>query len=125
MSTTETTSIEFCPPLTADQWNQLLTRVVAPELGQNLRRQTRRYPVTGEAKIVFEKGGKIHKRSFDVLNVSRGGLTIKGYDEVKPDTIIELKIVLGAHSAPLKAKVVHCTGTLGGFKIGVKILFDK
>jgi len=119
----EMTTVDFSPALTNDQWNELLTRVVAPELGKNLRRGTRRYPIIGEAKLTFEKDGKTYRRTFDVINVSRGGMTLKGYDEVKADTVIDVKITLGPHVAPLKAKVVHCTGTLGGFKVGVEILF--
>jgi len=119
----DTTTIDFLPAMSIEQWNELLTRVVAPELGKNLRRGTRRYPLLGEAKLTYEKDGKTYRRTFDVINVSRGGMTLKGYDEVKADTIIELKVTLGPHVAPLKAKVVHCTGTLGGFKVGVEILF--
>ena len=111
------------PALTHEQWNELLTLVVAPELGKNLRRGTRRYPVMGEAKLTYEKDGKTYRRTFDIINLSRGGMTLKGYDEVKADTLIDCKVTLGPHVAPVKAKVVHCTGTLGGFKVGVEILF--
>lgn len=121
----ETTAVDAPQILNRDQWNNLLTRVVAPELGKNLRRGTRRYPVTGEAKLSYEKDGRSYRRTFDVINVSRGGLTLKGYDEVKEDTVIDVKVTLGPHVARLKAKVVHCTGTLGGHKVGIAIIFDK
>lgn len=121
----DTTTVDVTPILTNDQWNNLLTRVVAPELGKNLRRGTRRYPVMGEAKLTYEKDGRNYRRTFDVINVSRGGLTLKGYDEVKADTLIDVKVTLGPHVARLKAKVVHCTGTLGGHKVGIEIIFSK
>lgn len=121
----ETTAVDAPQILNSDQWNNLLTRVVAPELGKNLRRGTRRYPVMGEAKLSYEKDGRSYRRTFDVINVSRGGLTLKGYDEVKADTVIDVKVTLGPHVARLKAKVVHCTGTLGGHKVGIAIIFDK
>jgi len=122
-NTPETTTVDLMPALTNEQWNDLLTRVVAPELGKNLRRGTRRYPVMGEAKLTYEKDGKTYRRTFDIINVSRGGMTLKGYDEVRADTLIDCKVTLGPHVAPVKVKVVHCTGTLGGFKVGVEILF--
>ena len=121
----DTTAVDTSPVLNNDQWNNLLTRVVAPELGKNLRRGTRRYPVMGEAKLTYEKDGRNYRRTFDIINVSRGGLTLKGYDEVKMDTLIDVKVTLGPHVARLKAKVVHCTGTLGGHKVGIELIFDK
>lgn len=121
----DATTVDVLPFLSNDQWNNLLTRVVAPELGKNLRRGTRRYPVMGEAKLSYEKDGRNYRRTFDVINVSRGGLTLKGYDEVKVDTCIDVKVTLGPHVARVKAKVVHCTGTLGGFKVGIELIFDK
>src|ERR1043166_9051468 len=94
-------------PVTRGQWTALLTRVISPATGSNVRRQTRRYPMSGEVRIVYTRGDRAIRRSADTLAVSRVGLTVRGHCEVEADAALDMEVNLDGNPIPARGRVVH------------------
>ncbi len=108
-----------------EDWQALLARLVSPEFEPQLRRTFRRYPASGESKAHWQANGTPYKRTWRVLEVSTQGMTLKCHEAVAIDTIVDMMVNLDGQPVAVRAHVVHCTQTLGGFKVGVQLFFDR
>lgn len=121
-------SVEAIPQqsfISYEEWQALLTRLVSPEFEPQLRRTFRRYPASGEVKARWQVDAAQYKRTWRVLEVSSQGLTLKCHEEIPIDTILDMMVNLDGKPLSARAHVVHCTQTLGGFKVGVQMFFDR
>ncbi|MEE8170150.1 MAG: PilZ domain-containing protein [Phycisphaerae bacterium] len=110
-------------PLTFAQWKRILARIVAPEFERNMNRKFRRYAVPGEVTAHFVKEDREYKRSWPLLEVSAEGITAKAFDEIPSDTRVTIELDFDDQPHLLTGTVVHCTETLGGHKIGIRLDF--
>ena len=112
-----------------ERWKHFLGVVGGAEYIADVRRINRRYTTSGEAKVTFAADGDKHTRSLKLLDVALDGLTTRGNNEIAPGThlVVELDHGLDHDEDLLKMRgeVIHCTGTLGGFKIGISLDFRE
>jgi hypothetical protein len=111
-------------PTDRQVWSDLLITVIHPEIGENRRRHARRYTTAGEVKLAYERAGRTVRRSFDVLGVSVDGIMARGHCEVDADELVNMEINLNGSPICLRGRVIHCTTGLGGYKIGIKLMFE-
>lgn len=113
------------------EWVAILSRMVKPTIEPMRKRKYRRYPVeppaSGEARIRFrparDPATKPVVRSGPLLDVSPTGLMVKIYGELPVGVPVTVQITLEGLQLALRGRIVHCTNTLGGFKVGVELQF--
>lgn len=105
-------------------WKRFLQRTVAPESKSDIQRATPRYPLPGDIKVTFEDAGEMSARRLALLNASHEGITAKGQTLIPVD--VDVVVELNPEGTPfrIRARIVHCTETLGGFKIGIELRFE-
>jgi hypothetical protein len=109
---------------TREAWEKLVDRY-AGQMGREFRREHgRRNTSTGSVKLAFEREGKPVKRTGNLLEFSWEGVQIKQREEITVSTLVLMHVMLSEGEATLAGRVVHCTDTLGGFKVGIQLLFD-
>ena len=62
-----------------------------------------------------------HRRMLMILDVSNEGLMAKGNDPIPVNTPVDMEVIVDEHPVEIRGDVIHCTGTLGGFKIGIQL----
>ncbi|HUU96063.1 MAG TPA: PilZ domain-containing protein [Phycisphaerae bacterium] len=116
-------------PITPEQWTQLVTQHGADAAASLLRRRQPRYYVQGPTRVAFSRhadsseASKAHTCS--VLDISNDGLMLRCREQVPLQTPLAIELYFGDQTIMVFGTVVHCTQTVGAFKIGVKLRFDE
>lgn len=110
-------------PMNYGLWAQFLKRVVAPEFEPRARREFHRYPFQTTAKAYYDDSGKAYKRTWRIMEVSLSGMMAKTHQEVPVDAVVRLHMELDTGMWEFQARVMHCTQTLGGYKVGMSLSF--
>ena len=116
-------------PTTYEQWTQLVTQHGADAAASLLRRRQFRYYVQGPTRVAFSKhadsGAASNARTCSVLDISNDGLMLRSQEQVPVRTPLAIELYFGDQTITAFGTVVHCTQTVGAFKIGVKLRFDE
>jgi hypothetical protein len=116
-------------PVTAKQWTQLVTQHGAGRALSLLRRRQPRYHVQGPTRVAFSRHAGSSEASnahtCSVLDVSEDGVMLRSREQVPLDTLLAIELYFGDQIITVFGTVVHCTQTVGAFKIGVKLRFDE
>jgi hypothetical protein len=99
-------------------------RTVAPHDARDARRRVRRYPFSMAGRILFTEGDRKKREHLAIIEVSIDG--IMGLIEEEIPRHAEVCIELDPEGTPfaLQGRVRHCTSAVGGFKVGVELVFD-
>jgi hypothetical protein len=108
---------------TRQRWREVLSAYAGPEEPGRRRTDERYYIALGSVKLAFEQDGAPVERTGRVLNASEGGLMIKQYEGIPPETLLQIEATIGEESFALAGRVAHCTQTVGGFKVGIELKF--
>ena len=117
-------------PITREQWAGVVARNNCKPVRPHERRQHERFcPVMGTVKLVFT----VPKGTRDVpvvctlpiLDISDGGLAIKSDTMVTLRTGVGLDVDLEGKSLLMMGKVARCTSTIGGYQIGIELIFPE
>ncbi len=106
-------------------WRRFVRRAIAPQPKSDVQRGAPRYPYCTEIKLTFEDDGRASTRSLTTLNISVTGLTAKGTLEIPMDSEVLLELSPEGSPFLVRGTVVHCTQTVGGYKIGIDLAFPK
>ena len=122
MSSTNQTAVY---PISKLTWLKILDRLVTPSFNSvKWSRQQKRYRILGEAKASWKEEDQLFNRTWEIMEVSPDGISVKSIDECSVGLRINLLVNLDGLPIPLYGTVMHCTQTIGGFKIGVRLEFD-
>jgi len=105
-------------------WKRFLQRTVAPEHKSDVQRSAPRYPLPGDIKVTFEDSGETSVRRLALINASQEGLTTKGQTAMPLDVDVVLELNPEGTPFSIHGRIIHCTETLGGFKIGIELRFE-
>ena len=109
--------------ITRELWEQIVS-ACRPEQASEYRRKRARRPGTlGPVELAFDQGGRVVVQTGSLLNVSSNGVMIKQREEISSDTTVMMRATPCGETAVLKGRVIHCTETVGGFKVGVELQF--
>ncbi len=104
-----------------ERWRHFLARIGGVDYKPDARRTNRRYTADGDVRISFVEDGNTQHRMLRLLDISMEGMTVKGSNEVPQGTHVTIQLDIDEGPFTASGKVVHCTGTLGGFKIGIRL----
>ena len=104
-------------------WQQIISRFPPDETPRHRRKHGRRGGSLGPVELAFEQGGEAVTRTGTLLNVSPEGVMIKQQDKIEPGTTVVMKAIPWEEMVVLKGRVIHCTETVGGFKVGIELRF--
>jgi len=113
-------------PLRRDDWLRLLAGLVGSELEPPLRRRAQRYPlrIAGCRLLHHTKHGRPTATRAWLMQVSAGGVMVLSEAEVARNAPVLLECPLPCGLVVLSGTVMHCTGTVGGNKIGIRLSFE-
>jgi hypothetical protein len=113
-------------PVSRSAWQELLARKVpAPEVEPAVRRRCRRYTVQlGAWCILYLKGLNPTELRVKLLNASLDGVMVLSREEV-PENVQVVMAFNGDEEIEyvLAGEGVHCTSTVGGYKVGIRLRF--
>ena len=111
------------PMITREYWRRFLRRAVAAQSKSDQNRGAPRYPFHADITVLFQGEDGPSTRSLILVNVSAEGMTARGASSLPVET--EVSVELNPEGTPLwvRGRVVHCTETVGGFKIGIRLEF--
>ncbi len=104
-----------------ERWRHFLARIGGVNYKPDARRTNQRYTADGDVRISFVDDGDAQQRMLRLLDISIDGMTVKGSNEVSPGTQVAIQLDMEEGPFDASGTVVHCTGTLGGFKVGIRL----
>ncbi|MFQ5502903.1 MAG: PilZ domain-containing protein [Phycisphaerae bacterium] len=111
--------------ITKDYWWRFLQRTVAPGNTRDVRfRRSQRYPLQGELKLTVDGHEEMGFWSLALLEVSLEGLSAKASYDIPVDREVIIELNPDAAHIVMKGRVIHCTQTIGGYKVGIELIFD-
>ena len=117
-------------PITREQWLEIVARnSVTPVRPHAAREHTRFWPQTGIAKLVFTIPCGTQTvpvvRTCLILDISNGGLAVKSEQMVPVRTGVGMDVDMEGEPLLLMGTVARCTSTVGGYQIGIKLVFPS
>lgn len=118
---------------TRDQWVELVSRqfeLDADRLERRMyhRRHRRHGLEYGQARIEYAADDPgVRRRPAEhltVLQISPDGLMLRGFDPPPLGATVMLTVYVEDSVCVLRGAIRHVTQTLGGYKVGVELVFD-
>jgi len=94
----------------------------APEIKREKPRQEV-FPDVVELQLLRHRGMPIKVQAHS-RDISETGIGIRCRQQINADELVELRFHLDDVLYATRARVVHCTQTLGGYKVGLQFMFD-
>jgi hypothetical protein len=114
-------------PTTRERWIYIVGAASDIEPDPPVRRRAARYDLAyGSALVRFRHPGhgRLLERTCNVLEVSITGLMLRSRDELPEQTSLYLEACVGEELAWLRGTVMHCTTSVGAYKVGVRLDFE-
>lgn len=101
----------------------------APAVGEDsplsMRQETRWFVQTGTVELCYhDPHDNVRNVNARIQNVSDQGMMVRTEAAITPNTPVLMRIELQGETCLLCGIIRHCSMTVGGFKIGVRLLFD-
>lgn len=111
--------------LSREAWMALLAKgVCGAQFEPPVRRKHRRYPVDlGSWRLLYHRYRKPFELRVKLLNAAPSGVMVLSREVVPEKADVLLAFGHGDKMHVLSGHVVHCTSTVGGHKVGVKLSF--
>ena len=124
----ETTHIQPCERV--DQWLDVLARYAIDSEDSDVRRDDARYEVLADAVISYlPRFAEEHEQPValfgKVFELSNRGITLRTQNQIPGDAQVEVQLMFEEGPVAVRGRAIHCTGTVGAFKIGVKLLLES
>lgn len=113
-------------PTTRERWIYVVGTVSEVETDPPVRRRAPRYDlVYGSTLVRFRHptNGRLIERTCNVLEVSNTGLMLRSREEIPPRTRVDLEACVGDELVFIHGAVMHCTTSVGAFKVGISLDF--
>ncbi len=128
-SPTDTSAVPRVRPLSRSQWEQALRRLDLLPGPDNARRRHPRYGVAyGEVQIEFHPDNDPSlptvRRSAPIYDISAGGLMARCLRPIPPATAVRLHVTIDDRDVLLVGRVRHSTQTIGGYRVGIELIFE-
>ncbi len=107
-----------------DYWRRFLTRAVAPQSVRDARRVVKRYPLAMAGRIFYAEGDHMKREEFAIIEISPTGVTGLCREEIPWHAEVCIEVNPEGTPFALQGLARHCTSTVGGYKVGVELVFD-
>lgn len=108
---------------TRNEWAAFIKMVDAPGARAEPSRHEERSAFQMEVAVMTDEDGQSVRRHMSMMNLSPGGLMLKCEFEFEQGTQMLIEINPDGKPFHVVGVVKHCTQTLGGYKIGVRLIF--
>lgn len=113
--------------ISQEDWKAIVE--AAPAVGEDsplsLRNETRWFVQTGTVEICYHNPrDEVRSLVARIQNVSDQGLMLRTDDPIPENTPVLMRVELEGESALLCGMIRHCSMTVGGYKLGIRLLFD-
>ena len=95
---------------------------ITPEIR---RKHPRRTVAIGTVDVAVTHKGKSAVWPGKLLNLSPAGVLIKQRRTIDSGIPVLVRLMLADEEAILPGRVIHCTETIGGYNVGIRLLFDN
>jgi hypothetical protein len=116
-------------PISREQWAEIVAEHSASAAAECGRRLHPRHPSLGSAQLAYTVDDGYNEvptiRRCTVLEISADGVTFRSRERIPLDEPVVIELTLGGGLVALWGHVVHCTQTVGAFKVGVKLEFPQ
>jgi len=112
-------------PMSRALWQAILNSSVTSEFEPKIRRAFRRYHIQGDATLLFDDDEGPCKRVFRLINVSLEGIMGTTTTPVPSGVACRIRMPIDDQALELTGRVVHCTGSLSGCKVGIHLTFPE
>jgi PilZ domain len=106
-------------------WRKAIAHHVGAEAGSYSRRLWSRQPTQGEVKAQYVVDDQARKRTWDLMETSAGGIQVRTAEEITSGTRVSLCIQFSDQSLHCGGITCHCTQTVGGYKVGIRLIFSE
>ena len=113
------------PLATEEFWREFVAHRVEVKFRKEYRRRNVRYITMGDARAFFERDGRQISTGVDLMELSGKGMGIRAPSHIPPETTLHIVFNDVDPAFAIRGRVMHSTGTLGGHKIGIEILFAE
>lgn len=111
-------------PLSRDRWLEIFSRHISPDVEPAIRRKSRRYGLEfGVARLQYLEDGTPLNRTVPLLQISAEGLMVKSRKPIQAYTPLRMEVTLDDDTFALNGRVLHCTQTVGSYKVGIELRF--
>lgn len=114
-------------PISQSEWLEMMSRHIAPEQEPAIRRGDQRYNVDGMVTLALinadRHGLQTAVRTMPLIQVSESGVMVRSPSRLGEDTVVGMQAYLGDDTFALLGRVMHCTETIGGYKVGIQLAF--
>ncbi len=110
---------------TKQEWLKIVVAFSRTNKKSEFRRTSGRYACTGEIKVLGEINDEPFKQTWSLMQLSAEGLTARSHLAIPEETHVSIHWHQGEQDLVLLGQVRHCTQTVGGYKVGIKLEFPK
>lgn len=114
--------------ISREEWAKIVAEYGQPTEPEHRRRHPR-HPLVGAAKLTFtvevdgQPATKVHHCA--VLQISAEGLTLRSHNPLAVHAVAAIELPLEVRNVGLEGRVVHCTQTVGAYKVGIELRFRE
>lgn len=114
-----------CVPMTREVWVEIVSAISLAEMEPKMRRTTRRYSCDGEIKVSGVIDDVPFQSTWILMQVSVTGISARAMREIPDRMKVAIRWRWNGQEQLLHGRVMHCTQTIGGYKIGLRLDFPK
>lgn len=114
-------------PISQEQWHRFVVQVASKSTDHDPRRINPREPFQSyeDVKLNLQLAGEVEQRTARITEVSVGGVTC--WTDAEVPVCVKVTFQFHPENEPirLRGKIVHCTQTVGGYKVGIELEFPR
>jgi hypothetical protein len=107
-----------------DMWLAIVARQQPTAAPEKRRKHGRRHAVIGNTEAVFTCEGRTFARPGKLVDLSPAGVQIQQSRPIGCGALALVRVVVGEEEAILAGRVIHCTKSGTGFKVGIQWQFE-
>jgi hypothetical protein len=119
--------IEVLRPVSQGEWDKFVKQTESDNQHHDARRQSPRKPIECYEDIqlkIYDSDG-VTSRLVKITEISAGGVTCWTGEEVPEGAKVQFIFAGEFRHWQFRGRIVHCTQTVGGFKVGIRIEFSQ
>lgn len=119
--------IEVLRPVTQGEWEKFVQQTESDNLDHDARRESPRKPIVcfDDIQLKIYDSGEVTSRIVKITEISAGGVTCWTGEEVLEGARVQFIFAGEFRHWQFRGRIVHCTQTIGGFKVGIRIEFSR
>lgn len=109
---------------TRSEWMAFIKMVDVPQVRREPQRDEERNSFQMEVAVMMDVDGETVRRHMTMMNLSNSGLMLKSDQEFEKGMQVLIEVNPDGKPFHVVGVVRHCTQTLGGNKVGVRLIFS-